>query len=550
VSEETNMCMKINIKNLFCFLALLFAQARASGQLVGIGGGGPVPQPRLDCIPQAQRDAIAAAIAANTAVPRDPRLADAGPASYPFQPIAGTIWQDRFIMNFVDLDSSSGILDWDCTGFTYDGHQGHDLVLRHFGEQDVGVPVFAALDGTVVARHDGEFDRNTSLNPSAVANYVILDHGGGHQSLYWHMRSNSVAVALNQAVTAGTQLGLAASSGYSDGPHLHFESRLNGVVYEPYAGNCQTSTPSRWVRQTPIRRDTYLGMFAMHGTNNVSPFLPENPPRKGTFVRTGANQPIGAWFNLYNLPANSSWRLGYYRPNGSFYGQTDPINFNNPTSSRSSGWWIYASPALDTTGRWTMELSINGTLMVTAPFLVLNPGGVPTNRPPNAFTAALDPPAPTAGDVVFCRLAVPLLDDPDYDFVRYRFQWTLNGAVVRDVTNGAFSDAVRKGIAQTGDFLSCTVTANDGVTNGRPVTVSAFVGGPVPPRLNVVYLGGSDFSLLWPTSGPPYVLEFASNLAASAWQPVTNGFGQSGGQNTVTNPASGNPRFFRLRFTY
>src|SRR5206468_8187108 len=85
-----------------------------------------------------------------------------------FQPLAGTVWQDRFINNFVDLDPSSGILDWDCTGFTYDGHQGHDLVLRFFAEQDVGVPIFAALDGVVIARHDGEFDRNNSLNPSAV----------------------------------------------------------------------------------------------------------------------------------------------------------------------------------------------------------------------------------------------------------------------------------------------------------------------------------------------------------------------------------------------
>jgi len=543
--------MRTNIRNLFLVTALLFVLARAFGEVVGgLGGSGPVPQPKLDCIPQAQRDAIAAAAAANTAPPRGPRLADAGPAPYPFQPIAGTVWQDRFIMNFVDLDSSSGILDWDCTDFTYDGHQGHDLKLRHFGEQDVGVPVFAALDGTVVARHDGEFDRNTSLNPSAVANYVILDHGGGHQSLYWHMRSNSVAVALGEFVRAGTQLGLAASSGYSDAPHLHFESRLNGVVYEPYAGNCQTSTPSRWVSQTPIRRDTSLGLFAMHGTNNVSPFLPENPPRKGTFVRTGSPQTVSCWNILYNLPANSTYRFRYKRPDGSVFFDPGTFNFNNATAYRSAqSWWDYTLNP-DTSGTWTMDMFINGTLMVTAPFLVLNSGGVPTNRPPNAFTAAFDPAAPTTNDVVFCRLAVPLLDDPDYDFVRYHFRWTLNGAVVRDVTNGAFSDAVRKGIAQTGDFLSCTVTANDGVTNGQPVTVSTFVGGPVPPQLNVAKLSGSDFSLLWPTSGPPYTLEFATNVIAPAWQPITTGLGQSGGQNTVTNPGSGNPRLFRLHFTF
>jgi len=543
--------MKTNIRNLSLLPALLFVLARASGEVLVGGGGGPASQPKLDCIPQAQRDAVEAAIAANPVTPRGPHPLDGGPAPYPFQPIAGTVWQDRFINNFVDLGPSSGILDWDCTDFTYDGHSGHDLNLRHFGEQDVGVPIFAALDGTVIARHDGEFDRNTSLNPSAVANYVILDHGGGHHSLYWHMRSNSVAVALNQVVQAGTQLGLVASSGYSDYPHLHFESQLNGVVYEPYAGNCQTSTPSRWVTQTPIRHDTYLELFAMHGTNNVSPFLPENPPRQGTFVRIGAQQTVSCWFLIHNQPANSTYRFRYKRPNGTvFY---DPGTFafgNNATAYRGAQWWWNYTLNPDTSGTWTLDVFINGALMVTAPFLVLDAGGVPTNHPPNAFTAAFDPAAPTTNDVVFCRLAVPLLDDPDYDFVRYNFQWKLNGAVVRDVTNGAFSDAVRKGIAQTGDFLSCTVTANDGVTNGQPVTVSTFVGGVVPPRLNVTQLGGSDFRLSWPTSGPPYVLECATNLITPGWQPVTNGLGQSAGQNTVTNPGSGSLRFFRLHFIY
>src|SRR5437867_1205928 len=456
--------MKTYIKNLFFLSALLFVLTQASGQMVVGWGGGPVPQPKLDCIPQAQRDAVEAAIAANTPAPRRPPPPDAGPALYPFQPIAGTVWQDRFINNFVDLDSSSGILDWDCTGFTYDGHSGHDLNLRHFGEQDIGVPIFAALDGTVIARHDGEFDRNNSLNPGAVANYVVLDHGGGHHSLYWHMRSNSVAVALNQVVTAGTQLGQAASSGYSDAPHLHFESQLNGVVYEPYAGNCQTSTPSRWVSQTPIRRDTYLGLFAMHGTNNVTPFLPENPPRKGTFVRTGTQQTVSCWLTIYNLPANSTYRFRYKRPNGTVFYDPGTFTFDNNATAYRSAWgrWNYTLNP-DTSGRWTLDVFINGTLMVTAPFLVLNAGGV---------------------------------------------------------------------------------------TNGQPVTVSTFVGGVVRPRLTVAQLGGSDFRLLWPASGPPYALEYATNLTAPAWQPVTNGLGQSDGQNIVTNPGSGSPRFFRLHFTY
>src|SRR5712691_9011485 len=103
--------MKTNIINLFLVPALLLGLTRASGEVLVGGGGGPAPQPKLDCIPQAQRDAIAAAIAANPVTPRGPHPPDGGPAPYPFQPIAGNVWQDRFINNFVDLDSSSGILD-------------------------------------------------------------------------------------------------------------------------------------------------------------------------------------------------------------------------------------------------------------------------------------------------------------------------------------------------------------------------------------------------------------------------------------------------------
>jgi len=92
---------KTSITSLSLLPTLLYVLNWASGQVVvgvgGLGGGGPVPQPTLDCIPQAQRDAVEATIAANTAAPRSPRPLDLGPAPYPFQPVAGTVWQDRFI---------------------------------------------------------------------------------------------------------------------------------------------------------------------------------------------------------------------------------------------------------------------------------------------------------------------------------------------------------------------------------------------------------------------------------------------------------------------
>src|SRR6266404_5757700 len=139
-------------------LASLWLCGLARGeQLVdgGAFGGGALAQPQGNCIPEAERRQVEANIARRFPAWNNPRPRDYGTAKpYPFVPLAGTEWQDRFVNNFVDLDPSSpGILDWDCTDFTYDGHTGHDIDLRSFGEQDVGVPVFAALDGTVADAH-------------------------------------------------------------------------------------------------------------------------------------------------------------------------------------------------------------------------------------------------------------------------------------------------------------------------------------------------------------------------------------------------------------
>ncbi len=89
----------------------------------------------------------------------------------------------------------------------------------------------------MVAAQDGNPDRSTTLTYKP-ANYVIISHGGGQLSLYWHMRKGSVAVKMGDDVVAGQSIGMTASSGYSTGPHLHFETWVKRVVIEPFAGRC------------------------------------------------------------------------------------------------------------------------------------------------------------------------------------------------------------------------------------------------------------------------------------------------------------------------
>ncbi|HMY71604.1 MAG TPA: hypothetical protein PLQ88_07195, partial [Blastocatellia bacterium] len=61
--------------------------------------------------------------------------------------------------------------------------------------------------------------------------------------------------------------------------------------------------------------------------------------------------------------------------------------------------------------------------------------------------------------------------------------WRVNGAVVRDVTSAALSDALPKGAAQSGNILSCTVTPSDGAANGQPAIVTTTIGGETPAGL-------------------------------------------------------------------
>jgi len=62
-------------------------------------------------------------------------------------------------------------------------------------------------------------------------NFVLITHGNGYATLYAHL--SSIAVTSGQPVRRGQVIGAEGSTGYSTGPHLHFEIRLNGVYQNP-----------------------------------------------------------------------------------------------------------------------------------------------------------------------------------------------------------------------------------------------------------------------------------------------------------------------------
>ena len=95
-----------------------------------------------------------------------------------------------------------------------DFHQGVDLSSSY-------EPVYCMADGTVTTA--GWF------GTGGIA--VTVDHGGG--LVTWYLHNSQVLVSVGQHVSAGQQISISGSTGFSTGPHLHFQINTgcsNGVT--------------------------------------------------------------------------------------------------------------------------------------------------------------------------------------------------------------------------------------------------------------------------------------------------------------------------------
>jgi murein DD-endopeptidase MepM/ murein hydrolase activator NlpD len=97
---------------------------------------------------------------------------------------------------------------------TYKMHTGIDIAARY-------ASIVAANGGKVImARYN-----------SGYGSTVAIDHGGGISTLYAHLRS--IVVKVGQTVEPGQTIAVSGNSGWSTGPHLHFEVRKFGATLNP-----------------------------------------------------------------------------------------------------------------------------------------------------------------------------------------------------------------------------------------------------------------------------------------------------------------------------
>lgn len=94
-------------------------------------------------------------------------------------------------------------------------HPGQDIAASE------GTPIVAATPGEVIYAGWEQ----------GYGNFTCIDRGDGLATCYGHQ--SAILVSVGQTVQAGQLIGRVGSTGWSTGPHLHFEVRLNGTPVDP-----------------------------------------------------------------------------------------------------------------------------------------------------------------------------------------------------------------------------------------------------------------------------------------------------------------------------
>lgn len=126
-------------------------------------------------------------------------------------------WSGEFLQPVQGrLSSEYGLLRYTNGGAKPRRHAGIDLAAS------AGTVIIAPAAGKVVF---SDYLLNTG-------NTMVIEHGGGLKSYYYHLSKRDVAV--DEIVKAGQTIGQVGTTGYSTGPHLHFELRIGSQNLDPF----------------------------------------------------------------------------------------------------------------------------------------------------------------------------------------------------------------------------------------------------------------------------------------------------------------------------
>lgn len=146
-----------------------------------------------------------------------------------------------FVQNYMDHDPGPDWLDYKCRHLSYDNHNGTDIRVS-FADMNRGIPVLAVADGLVIGTRDGMDDVNVNalgvgeLHGKFAGNAVFIDHNGGIETQYSHLKKGSVRVHPGDFVKRGDMVGMVGLSGNTVFPHVEFGLFVSGTYVDPFVG--------------------------------------------------------------------------------------------------------------------------------------------------------------------------------------------------------------------------------------------------------------------------------------------------------------------------
>jgi len=241
-------------------------------------------------------------------------------------PIDCALGQTCYVEDYVDTDPGSGQRDYACGLKSRDDHRGTDIVLLSFEAMEAGVDVLAAAPGMVAATRDGVPDlavtpeNRADIEGRECGNAVRIDHGGGWQTLYCHLKRNSVGVKRGDLVQAGDVLGLVGLSGLTNVPHVHLGVLKHGQIVDPFnpenRNTCGTATDNGMWKDAP--EYDRAGLF----TAGFSTAVPDFDAVKSGAARvrdTAPDQPLVLYGHAFYAKPGDALSLSASGPEGEIF---------------------------------------------------------------------------------------------------------------------------------------------------------------------------------------------------------------------------------------
>ncbi len=246
-------------------------------------------------------------------------------------PLGCDLGQDCWPVKYVDVDTKDGALqDFKCTEKTSDGHKGTDFAIPSAYKMKRGVDVFAALDGKVLRIRDGENDYVKSKEDlesiqearKECGNAVLIDHGNGLQTIYYHLKQDSVVVQPKQEVRQGQKIGQVGQSGMAEFPHLHFGVHWEGGIVDPFTGllntdGCGKMKHSMWKDEAVLYEPVVI--FDGGFRSKVPDFEAIKRGEENPEEISISSAAFVFWAGFYNLEEGDQVALQVFDPDGKLF---------------------------------------------------------------------------------------------------------------------------------------------------------------------------------------------------------------------------------------